>query len=73
MIKGNKGEWSEYYAFLKLLVDRKLFAADKNLELIKDKFYLVHKIIRGETKHEKNGSTINTTRKHHLQKRSMPD
>jgi hypothetical protein len=29
MIKGNKGEWSEFYAFLKLLSDRKLFAADE--------------------------------------------
>jgi len=50
MIKGNKGEWSEFYAFLKILTDRKLFAADENLEIIQDKFYLVLKVIREEAK-----------------------
>lgn len=53
MIKGNKGEWSEFYAFLKILTDRKLFAADENLELLKDKFYLVLKVIREEAKNGK--------------------
>lgn len=33
-MKANKGEWSELYAFLKILEDKKLFAADKNLEII---------------------------------------
>jgi hypothetical protein len=31
MLKGNKGEWSELYAFLKLLADGKLFSADEHL------------------------------------------
>jgi len=31
MLKGNKGEWSELYAFFKLLADGKLFSADENL------------------------------------------
>lgn len=53
MINGNKGEWSEFYAFLKILVDRKLFAADENLELLKDKYYLVLKIIREEARQGK--------------------
>ena len=30
--KGNKGEWSEFYAFIKILTDKKVFAADENLE-----------------------------------------
>lgn len=49
MIKGNKGEWSEFYAFLKILTDGKMFTADKNLEILKDDFYIVLKIVREET------------------------
>jgi type II restriction enzyme len=44
----NKGEWSEFYAFLKILEERKLFAADKNLEIIDGKYFVFHKIIREE-------------------------
>ncbi|HDZ85701.1 MAG TPA: HpaII family restriction endonuclease, partial [Candidatus Moranbacteria bacterium] len=41
MKKGNnKGEWSELYAFLKILAERKIFAADKNLEIIDGKFFV---------------------------------
>ncbi len=47
-LTNNKGEWSEFYAFLKILEDRKLFAADKNLEVIDGKFFVFHKIIREE-------------------------
>lgn len=49
MITGNKGEWSELYAFLKILTDGKMFTADKDLEILKDSFYVVLKIIREET------------------------
>lgn len=48
MPTGNKGEWSEFYAFLKLLADKKIFAADANLEKIPDKHFSVLKVIRGE-------------------------
>lgn len=44
----NKGEWSEFYVFLKILEERKLLAADKNLEIIDGKFFVFHKIIRKE-------------------------
>lgn len=47
-IKGNKGEWSEFYSFIKILTDGKVFTADENLEILKDKFYIVLKIIREE-------------------------
>ncbi|MDD2766453.1 MAG: HpaII family restriction endonuclease [Candidatus Moranbacteria bacterium] len=53
MIKGNKGEWSEFYAFLKILTDGKMFTADKNLEILKDNFHIVLKIIREETESRK--------------------
>ena len=48
MITGNKGEWSEFYTFVKLLADGKIFAADKDLSKNENLFYLILKIIRGE-------------------------
>ncbi|NJN77450.1 MAG: HpaII family restriction endonuclease [Saprospiraceae bacterium] len=47
-MKGNKGEWSEIYTFLKLIADGQLYAADKNLEKIPNLFYPIIKIIRRE-------------------------
>lgn len=48
-IKGNKGEWSEFYAFVKILTDGKVFTANKDLEVMKDNFHSVLKIIREES------------------------
>lgn len=48
MIKGNKGEWSEFYTFIKLLAEKQLNAADEDLQKIQDIFYPVLKIIREE-------------------------
>ncbi len=47
-IKANKGEWSEFYAFLKILDEKKIFAADKNLQIIPDKFFVFQKVFRAE-------------------------
>ena len=47
-IKGNKGEWSEFYAFIKILTDGEMFAADKDLNVLKEKFFTILKIIREE-------------------------
>jgi type II restriction enzyme len=49
-IKGNKGEWSEFYAFIKILTDKKIFAANENLEILQGKVFSVLKIIREEAK-----------------------
>ncbi|MFZ3102063.1 MAG: HpaII family restriction endonuclease [Desulfitobacteriaceae bacterium] len=49
MINGNKGEWSEIYTLIKLLTDGKLYAADENLEKIRDVFYPIIKVLRNET------------------------
>jgi hypothetical protein len=49
-IKGNKGEWSEIYAFLRLLATGKLFAADEELNRIESMFFPVLKIIREEVR-----------------------
>lgn len=48
MAKGNKGEWSEFYTFLKLLSEKQLNGADENLQKIQDIFYPILKIIREE-------------------------
>ena len=47
-ITGNKGEWSEMYAFLKLLGEKKLYSGDENLNRIEDFFYPIIKILRDE-------------------------
>ena len=63
MIKQNKGEWSELYVFLKLLGDGVLYAADSDLNKIKDLYYPLISIIRNENnkirKYKKEDSTIN--------------
>ncbi|MDD2744983.1 MAG: HpaII family restriction endonuclease [Candidatus Gracilibacteria bacterium] len=53
MSKANKGEWSEFYVFLKILSERKLFAADNNLEVIPGKYFVFHRIIREENDGER--------------------
>ncbi len=47
-MSGNKGEWSELYAFFKLLSDGRVYAADEKVEKIKDVYYPILKIIREE-------------------------
>ena len=47
-ITGNKGEWSEIYIFLKLMHDRKIHAADGNMNRLNDVFLNIIKIIREE-------------------------
>jgi len=48
MLKGNKGEWSEVYTFLKLLGDGRLYGADGELNKKDNIFYDIMKIIRNE-------------------------
>ncbi|WP_405348796.1 HpaII family restriction endonuclease [Ruminobacter amylophilus] len=52
-VKQNKGEWSELYAFARLLKDGKIYAADENVNRIDDVFLPILKIIRED---EKNGN-----------------
>lgn len=49
MLKGNKGEWSEFYTFIKILADKEIAGADENLEKIEDIIYPVLKVIREES------------------------
>lgn len=52
MLRGNKGEWSELYAFCYLLQSGVLKAADKDLNPLEDFYFPVLKIIREEEKHK---------------------
>lgn len=49
MITGNKGEWSEIYAFFKLLGDKQLFLGDKDIKKLEGIVYPIIKILRSET------------------------
>lgn len=48
-LSGNKGEWSEVYALLRLLGERKIHAGDANLNKL-DLYYPIISIIREESK-----------------------
>jgi hypothetical protein len=47
-LSGNKGEWSEMYAFLKILAEGRIYGADGDLNALKDVYYDVNRIIRDE-------------------------
>lgn len=53
-IKGNIGEWSEFYTLIKLLGDGVLYAGDENMEQIKDLFYPIIMILRQEANNKLN-------------------
>lgn len=44
MITANKGEWAEFYVFLKLLLERGFYGVDSNLKKIPDIFFSVLQI-----------------------------
>ncbi len=46
--KGNKGEWSEVYAFLRILADGRIYGADSNANKCDDIFYDVLRVLREE-------------------------
>lgn len=52
MITANKGEWSELYALLKILGDKKLYAGDGQLNRL-ETYYPVIKVIRDELEQQK--------------------
>lgn len=47
-MRGNKGEWSEIYTFLKLSEDGVLYGGDESLNKLTDIFYPILSIIRDE-------------------------
>ena len=49
-MKYNKGEWTEAYAFIKLIAEGKVYASDMNLQKIDDKIYPILKVFKDEIK-----------------------
>ncbi|MFV0226014.1 HpaII family restriction endonuclease [Empedobacter falsenii] len=49
MITGNKGEWSEVYALLKIITDKQLFAGDSDLNKIESLIFPIIKVLRDES------------------------
>lgn len=47
-ITGNKGEWCEFYAFLKIICDRHIVSANQNLTALTDQITKVLKVYRQE-------------------------
>lgn len=47
--KYNKGEWSELYAFARLLKEGKMYAADENVNMIENVYFPILKILREES------------------------
>lgn len=58
MITGNKGEWSEAYALLRLLGLGRLYAADEKLNKIENMYFPIMKIFREEQENVKFEYTI---------------
>lgn len=49
MLTGNKGEWSEIYALLKIISEKKIFAGDSDLKKIESLIFPIIKILRNES------------------------
>lgn len=49
-MSGNKGEWSELYAFFKLLSQGRVYAANEKVEKIDEVYYPILKIMREEVR-----------------------
>lgn len=81
-ITGNKGEWSELYALIKLMYTGKLYAADENVNRMDDIFFPILRVLRNQSSpkqidyiiHDENvdvciaGRKINTLNKDYLSK-----
>lgn len=48
-LRGNKGEWSELYAFFRLLAEGRLYCGDGQLNRYDDKFYPILEIFRDDS------------------------
>lgn len=49
MLTGNKGEWSEVYALLKVVADRQLYGGDANLNKLENVVLPIVKVLRAES------------------------
>jgi len=42
----NKGEWAEFYAFIKLLADGRVYYGDEGLNIVENKYFDIDKILK---------------------------
>lgn len=49
MLTGNKGEWSEIYALLKIVADKQLYPGDGNLKKLANSVLPIIKVLRAES------------------------
>lgn len=59
-LKGNKGEWSELYAFFKLLADGRLYCGDGEINRYDDKYYPILKIFRNDAENRNTYEVLDT-------------
>ena len=60
MLTGNRGEWSEVYALLKILSDKKLYAGNSKIQKLSNVVYPVVKVLRTEKMNDFSFSYGNT-------------
>lgn len=60
-LKGNKGELSELYAFLKLLADGRLYCGDGELNRYDEKYYPILEVFRSDTP-DRTGYKVNAAK-----------
>lgn len=80
-MRQNKGEWSELYAFIRLLKEGRIYAADESVNRIDDIFFPILRMFRKETDSQtvdyatgqviriyKNGKLVNTLSADNIEK-----
>lgn len=61
-LRGNRGEWSELYALLKLLADGRLYCGDASQNRQDDRFFPILKIFRND-QIDRTAYTVNAAKK----------
>ena len=68
-LRGNRGEWSELYALLKLLADGRLYCGDASQNRQDDRFFPILKIFRND-QIDRTAYTVNAAKKEILVSRT---
>ena len=68
-LRGNRGEWSELYALLKLLADGQLYCGDASQNRQDDRFFPILKIFRND-QIDRTAYTVNAAKKEILVSRT---
>lgn len=58
-LTGNRGEWSELYALIKLMYTGRIYAADENVERMNDVYFPILRVVRNQSTPEQVDFVIN--------------